>query len=173
MVWRPLEEYPTELIPRNTTIPMKKSQVFTTADDSQTAVDVHILQGERAMARDNVPLGNFTLTGIPPAPRGVPQVEVTFDIDANGIIHVTAKDKASGKEQGMQVTAPNKMSRDEIDKKVGDAEQFAAQDKTELELAQTKNEGETLVYTTKKTMKEFSGKVPKDIADKVDVAEGA
>lgn len=161
----------TVLIPRNTTIPIKKSQVFTTADDDQTAVDIHILQGERPMAKDNIHLGNFALTGIPPSPRGVPQVEVSFDLDANGILHVNAKDKASGKEQSMQVTAPNKMARDEIDMKVKDAEEFAAQDKTEFELAETKNEAETLVYTTKKTLKEFGGKVSKDITDKVEAAE--
>ncbi len=157
----------TVLIPRNTTVPIKKSQVFSTAEDSQTAVDIHILQGERPMAKDNVSLGKFTLTGILPAPRGMAQIEVTFDIDANGILHVSAKDKKTGKEQNMQVVAPNKMARDEIDKKMKDAEEYAAQDKEEFEKVQTKNDAESLVYTTDKTLREYKDKVPSDIANKV------
>ncbi|MGC8629029.1 MAG: molecular chaperone DnaK [Candidatus Micrarchaeia archaeon] len=157
----------TVLIPRNTTVPVRKSQIFTTAEDGQTAVDIRILQGERPLARDNVLLGTFTLTGIPPAPRGVPQIEVTFDIDANGILHVSAKDKATGKEQSMQVVAPNKMSREEIDKKVKEAEQYAAQDKATVELIQAKNDAESLIYTANKTMRENKEKVSKEIENKI------
>ncbi|MEM3781408.1 MAG: molecular chaperone DnaK [Candidatus Micrarchaeaceae archaeon] len=160
----------TVLIPRNTTVPIRKSQIFTTAEDSQTAVDIRILQGERPLAKDNVLLGTFTLTGIPPAPRGVPQIEVTFDIDANGILHVSAKDKATGKEQGMQVVAPNKMSREEIEKKVKEAEQYVAQDRAELEAIEARNEAESLLYSTNRYLKDYKDKVPKDIADKVTAA---
>jgi molecular chaperone DnaK len=155
------------LIPRNTTIPSKRSQTYSTADDNQTAVDINILQGERPLARENVSLGRFTLTGVLPAPRGMPQIEVTFDIDANGILHVTAKDKKTGKEQSIQVVAPNKMSRDDIENKIKDAEQHAVQDKEELEKAQTRNEAEITVYNTDKMLKEYVDKIPKDIADKV------
>lgn len=162
----------TVLLSRNTTVPIKKSQIFSTAEDSQTAVDIHILQGERPMAKDNVSLGKFTLTGILPAPRGVPQVEVTFDIDANGILHVNAKDKKTGKEQSMQVVAPNKMARDDIDSKVRAAEEYAAQDKEELEKVQTKNDAESLVYTTDKTLKEYKDKVPKDVAERINKVKG-
>jgi molecular chaperone DnaK len=158
----------TSLIPRNTTVPIKKSQIFTTAEDSQIAVDIHILQGERPMARDNVSLGKFTLTGILPAPRGVPQIEVTFDIDANGILHVNAKDMKTGKAQGMQVVAPNKMARDDIDVKVKEAEEYAAQDREELKKAQTRNEAESMVYTTDKTLKEYKSKIPKDISERIE-----
>ena len=161
----------TKLIDRNTTIPTKKSQVFSTAADMQTAVDIHILQGERSMAKDNVSLGKFTLVGIPPAPRGVPQVEVTFDIDANGILHVSAKDKATGKEQSMRVTAPLKMSDDEIKKKMGEADEFAEKDRQELELAQAHNEAETLIYVAEKTVKELKDKLSKDQFDKIDAAK--
>jgi molecular chaperone DnaK len=157
----------TVLIPRNTTIPIKKSQIFSTAADSQVEVGINILQGERPMAKDNVSLGSFMLTGILPAPRGVPQIEVSFDIDANGILHVNAKDKKTGKEQGMQVVAPNKMARDDIDKKVRDSEEYAAQDKEELEKVQTRNDAESLVYTTDKILKENKEKIPKDIAERV------
>ena len=155
------------LIPRNTTIPIKKSQTYSTADDNQTAVDINILQGERPMARENVTLGKFTLTGILPASRGLPQIEVTFDIDANGILHVNAKDKKTGKEQGMQVVAPNKMAREEIDAMVKQAEQYASQDKEELEQAQTRNDAETMMYTSEKMMKDYSDKIPKDVSAKV------
>ena len=160
----------TTLIERNTTIPIKKSQVFTTAEDNQTTVDIHILQGERKMAKDNVELGRFQLTGIPPAARGMPQIEVTFDIDANGIIHVTAKDKATNKEQKMQVVAKNKMSREEIEKKIKDAEQFAEQDRELFEKVEAKNNAESLSYTTDKTLKEYKDKVPKEVYDEVDKA---
>jgi len=161
----------TKLIDRNTTIPTKKSQIFSTASDMQTAVDINILQGERPMARDNVALGKFTLTGIPPAPRGVPQVEVTFDIDANGILHVGAKDKATNKEQSMRVTAPLKMKDDEIKAKMADAERYSAQDKEALELANAKNEAESLLYLTKKTVDEFKDKLSKEQFDKVSAAQ--
>lgn len=157
----------TVLIPRNTTIPIRKTQIFSTAEDSQTAVDINILQGERPMARENVNLGKFTLTGILPAPRGMPQIEVTFDIDANGILHVSAKDKKTGKEQSMQVIAPNKMARENIDVKIKEAEEYAAQDKTELEKAQNRNDAESLIYTTEKTLKENSDKIPKDVSERI------
>ena len=160
----------TVLIPRNTTIPIRKSQIFTTAEDDQTAVDIRILQGERPLASDNVLLGTFTLTGIPPAPRGVPQIEVTFDIDANGILHVTAKDKATGKEQGIQVVAPNKMDREEVERKIKEAEQYAAQDKARLEFAQLKNDAESTIYSTNKMLKDYKDKIPKDLADKANAA---
>lgn len=161
----------TRLIDRNTTIPTKKSQVFSTAADMQTAVDIHILQGERPMAKDNIELGKFSLVGIPPAPRGVPQVEVTFDIDANGILHVSAKDKATGKEQSMRVTAPLKMRDDEIKQKMADAEQHAEQDKKAFDLANAKNEAESMIYVTKKTMDDFKEKMTKDQYDKVAAAQ--
>jgi molecular chaperone DnaK len=161
----------TKLIDRNTTIPTKKSQIFSTASDMQTAVDINILQGERPMAKDNVALGKFTLTGIPPAPRGVPQVEVTFDIDANGILHVGAKDKATNKEQSMRVTAPLKMKDDEIKAKMADAERYSAQDKEALDLATAKNEAESLLYLTKKTVDEFKDKLSKEQFDKISAAQ--
>lgn len=161
----------TKLIERNTTIPTKKSQVFSTAADMQTAVDIHILQGERPMAKDNIELGKFTLVGIPPAPRGVPQVEVTFDIDANGILHVGAKDKASGKEQNMRVTAPLKMKDDEIKEKMAEADKYSEQDKAALELATAKNEGESMLYLAKKTVEEFKDKMSKEQYDKVSAAQ--
>ncbi|MFA4982754.1 MAG: molecular chaperone DnaK [Candidatus Micrarchaeia archaeon] len=157
----------TKLIERNTTIPTKKSQVFSTAADFQPSVEIHVLQGERAMAKDNVELGKFALVGIPPAPRGVPQIEVTFDIDANGIIHVGAKDIGTGKEQKMQIVAPHKMDKSEIEKKMREAEQFSEQDKRLREEAELKNEAESLVYSSEKTMNELGDKVPKDLSDKV------
>jgi molecular chaperone DnaK len=157
----------TKLIERNTTIPTRKSQVFSTAADMQTSVEVHVLQGERAMARDNVELGRFSLVGIPPAPRGMPQIEVTFDIDANGIIHVSAKDMGTGKEQKMQIVAPHKMDKSEIEKKMREAEEFADADKRAKEEAELKNEAETLVYTSEKTMAELGDKVPSDLRQKV------
>ena len=157
----------TKLIERNTTIPTKKSQIFSTAADSQTSVDVHVLQGERAMAKDNVELGKFNLMGIPPAPRGIPQIEVSFDIDANGIIHVGAKDLGTGKEQKVQIVAPHKMDKSEIEKKMREAEEFAETDKRAKEEAELKNEAETLVYTSEKTLAELGDKLDKGLADKV------
>jgi len=157
----------TKLIERNTTIPTKKSQIFSTAADSQTSVEVHVLQGERAMARDNVELAKFQLVGIPPAPRGIPQVEVSFDIDANGIIHVTAKDMGTGKEQKMQIVSPHKMDKSEIEKKMREAEEFAETDKRAKEEAELKNEAETLVYTSEKTLADLGDKIEKELQDKV------
>ncbi|MDE1868367.1 MAG: molecular chaperone DnaK [Candidatus Micrarchaeota archaeon] len=161
----------TKLIDRNTTIPVKKSQVFTTAESNQTTVDIHIVQGERALAKDNVDLGRFQLTGIPPSPRGMPQIEVTFDIDSNGILHVTAKDKATGKSQSMDIVAPNKMSKDDIDKKVQDAQQYEEEDKKIREQIETKNSAESLVYTVEKTLDEYKDKVPKEIQDQINSAK--
>ncbi|MGC8699573.1 MAG: molecular chaperone DnaK [Candidatus Micrarchaeia archaeon] len=161
----------TKIIERNTTIPIKRSQIFTTAEDMQTSVDIHILQGERALAKDNISLGKFTLTGIPPAPRGVPQIEVTFDIDANGILHVTAKDKATGKEQSMQVVAPNKMSREEIEEKTKEAEKYAEEDKKIREFIELKNTAESLIYTADRTLKDSGGKVSKEVVDSIEKAK--
>jgi len=161
----------TKIIERNTTIPVKKSQIFTTAEDMQTSVDIHILQGERALAKDNVSLGRFTLTGIPPAPRGTPQIEVTFDIDANGILHVTAKDKATGKEQSMKVVAPNKMSREEIEEKMREAEKYAEEDKKIREFIELKNNAESLIYTAERTLKDSKEKVSKEVVDNIEKAK--
>ena len=160
----------TKLIDRNTTIPTRKSQIFSTAAESQTTVEIHVLQGERAMSYDNVTLGRFNLVGIPPAPRGVPQIEVTFDIDANGILHVTAKDLGTGKEQKLTITAPLKMASDEIDRKIKDAEKFADEDKQRKEKVETLNQADTLVYTTEKTLKELGDKVSGDQKQKVEKA---
>lgn len=157
----------TKLIERNTTIPTRRSQIFSTASDFQTAVDIRVLQGERAMAKDNVELGNFQLVGIPPAPRGVPQIEVTFDIDANGILHVSAKDKGTGKEQKIQIVAPHKMDKSEIERKMKEAEKFAEADRIAREEAELKNEAESLAYTSEKTLSEFGDKIEKQLADKV------
>jgi molecular chaperone DnaK len=163
----------TRLIERNTTIPTKKSQIFTTADDSQTSVDIHVLQGERAMAKDNVDLGKFTLTGIPPSRRGMPQIEVTFDIDSNGILHVNAKDTKTGKSQGMDIVAPNKMNKEDIERKVDDAKQYEEEDKKIREQVETKNTAEALVYTTESTLEEYKEKVPKEVVDKINEAKAA
>ncbi len=160
----------TKLIDRNTTIPTRKSQIFSTAADTQTTVEIHVLQGERAMSYDNVTLGRFNLVGIPPAPRGIPQIEVTFDIDANGILHVTAKDLGTGKEQKMTITAPLKMASDEIDRKIKDAEKFADEDKQRKEKVEVLNQADTLVYTTEKTLKELGDKVSVDQKQKVEKA---
>ena len=149
----------TRLINRNTTIPTKKSQVFSTAADGQTAVTIHVLQGEREMASQNRTLGNFNLDGIPPAPRGVPQIEVTFDIDANGIVHVSTKDMGTGKEQHIQITSSSGLSKEEIDKMVKDAEANAADDKKKREAVDAKNEGDSLVYQTEKSLKEMGDKI--------------
>ncbi len=157
----------TKLIERNTTIPVKKSQVFSTAADNQPAVSVRIFQGEREMAGDNKLLGNFELLGIPPAPRGMPQVEVTFDIDANGIIHVSAKDKGTGKEQSIRITASSGLSKNEIDKMVRDAEAHSDEDRKKKQLIEAKNEADSLVYTAEKTLKEHGDKLP--AADRSDI----
>jgi molecular chaperone DnaK len=149
----------TKLIERNTTIPTKKSQIFSTAADNQTAVTVRVLQGERQMANDNTELGRFDLVGIPPAPRGVPQIQVTFDIDANGIVHVSAKDLGTGKEQSIRITAPKKLSKEEIEKMVKEAEKFAAEDTKRKEEVEVINQADTLIYSTEKSLKEFGDKV--------------
>jgi molecular chaperone DnaK len=150
----------TALIERNTTIPVKKSEVFSTADDNQTAVDIHVLQGERPMAADNMSLGRFRLEGIPPAPRGVPQVEVTFDIDANGILNVTARDKATGKEQKVTITASTNLSKQEIEAKVRESQEHEAEDRKRRELAEARNTADSLAYQTEKTLRELGERVP-------------
>lgn len=152
----------TPLISRNTTVPTKKSQVFSTAADGQTSVEIHVLQGERQMAADNKSLGRFTLSGIAPAPRGIPQIEVTFDIDANGIVHVSAKDKGTGKEANITITASTNLSDDEIDAKVKEAEKFAEEDKKRKEEIEVRNNADSVVYQTEKTMKELEGKMNPD-----------
>ena len=152
----------TKLIERNTTIPTKKSQIFSTAADNQTAVDIHVMQGEREMAAGNITLGRFQLTGIAPAPRGIPQIEVTFDIDANGIVNVSAKDMGTGKEQRITITSSTNLSEDEINQKVKEAEQFAEEDKKRKEEIEERNKAENLVYETEKALKELEGKISED-----------
>jgi len=160
----------TKIIEKNTTIPTKKSQIFTTAADFQTAVTVHVLQGERAMAADNVSLGQFNLVDLPPAPRGVPQIEVTYDIDANGIINVTAKDLGTGKEARIRITASTKLSKEEKERMVKDAEQFSEQDRKKREEAETRNNADNLIYTAEKTKKDLAGKITQEQTSKVDAA---
>jgi len=160
----------TRVMERNTTIPTKRSQVFTTAADFQTSVTIHVLQGERAMASDNVSLGMFNLVGIPPAPRGVPQIEVTFDIDANGILNVSAKDLGTGKEQRITITASTKLSEKEKERMVKDAEQFAEQDRKRKEEAEVRNNADSLMYTTEKTKKDLAEKLTKDQVERLDKA---
>jgi len=160
----------TRLIERNTTIPTRKSQTFSTAEDNQTAVTIRVCQGEREMAADNKMLGNFDLVGIPPAPRGMPQIEVTFDIDANGIVNVSAKDKATNKEQKIKIQASGGLSDDDIDKMVKDAESHADEDKKRKESVDSRNEADALVYSTEKSVKEHGKKLPKEDKDKIDVA---
>lgn len=156
----------TKLIERNTTIPTRKTQTFSTAADNQGAVTIRVLQGERAMANDNVELGRFDLVGIPPAPRGVPQIEVSFDIDANGIVHVSAKDLGTGKEQSIRISAPKKLSKEEIDKMVADAERLAAEDAKHKEEIELINQADTLAYATEKSLKDLGEKVaPNDRAE--------
>jgi molecular chaperone DnaK len=158
----------TKLIEKNTTIPTRKSQVFSTAADNQPAVSIHVLQGEREMAADNKTLGRFELTGIPPAPRGLPQVEVTFDIDANGIVHVSAKDLGTGKEQSIKITASSGLSEEEIKKLVKDAEMHSEEDKKKKALAEARNHADTLIYSTEKTVKELGDKVESTLKSEID-----
>jgi len=160
----------TRVIERNTTIPSKRSQVFTTAADFQTSVTIHVLQGERAMASDNVSLGMFNLVGIPPAPRGIPQIEVTFDIDANGILNVSAKDLGTSKEQRITITASTKLSEKDKERMIKDAEQFAEQDKKRKEEAEIRNNADSLMYTTEKTKKDLAEKLTKDQLERLDRA---
>ncbi len=163
----------TRLIEKNTTIPTKKSQVFSTAADNQPAVSIHVLQGEREMAADNKTLGRFELVGIPPAPRGVPQIEVTFDIDANGIVNVSAKDQATGKEQSIQITASSGLSQEEIDKLVKDAEMHAEEDKKKKALVEARNAADALIYSTEKSIKDLGDKVDSTTKSKVEDAIAA
>ncbi len=160
----------TKLIEKNTTIPTKKSQIFSTAADNQPAVSIHVLQGEREMAANNKTLGRFELVGIPPAPRGVPQIEVTFDIDANGIVNVSAKDLATAKEQSIQITASSGLSKDEIDKLVKDAEVHAEEDKKKKELVEARNQADTLIYSTEKSIKEMGDKVDSSTKSNIESA---
>jgi len=160
----------TRLIERNTTIPTRNSQIFTTAADNQTSVEINVLQGERPMAKDNVSLGRFTLVGIPPAPRGIPQIEVTFDIDANGIIHVSAKDLATKKEQNMTITAPHKLSKEEIDAKIKDAERFAADDLKRKEEIEVKNAADSLIYASEKMLKDAGDVATAEQKQKIEAA---
>src|SRR5262249_53602312 len=150
----------TPLIQRNTTIPTRKSEVFSTAADGQTSVEVHVLQGERPMARDNKTLGRFHLDGIPPAPRGVPQIEVTFDIDANGIVHVAAKDRATGKENKITITSSSGLSKDDVEKAVREAQSHEAEDKQRREEIEIRNKADTLAYATEKSLKDLGDKIP-------------
>ena len=160
----------TPIIERNTTIPTKKSKIFTTAADNQTSVDIHILQGERPMASDNKSLGRFTLAGIPPAPRGVPQIEVTFDIDANGILHVSAKDMATGKAQSITITGSTKLSDEEIERMRKEAEEHAEEDRKRKEKVEARNNAETLIYTTEKTLEELKDKISSEKREKAEKA---
>jgi molecular chaperone DnaK len=160
----------TKVIDKNTTIPTKKSQIFSTAADFQTAVTIHVLQGERAMASDNVSLGMFNLVDIPPAPRGVPQIEVTFDIDANGILNVTAKDLGTGKQSKITITASTKLSKEDKEKMIKEAEEFSEQDKTKREEAELRNNADSMIYTADRTKKDLADKLKPDQTEKIDKA---
>jgi molecular chaperone DnaK len=161
----------TRLIERNTTIPSKKSEVFSTADDNQTSVEIHVLQGERPMARDNKTLGKFQLVGIPPAPRGIPQIEVTFDIDANGIVHVSAKDLGTGNEQKITITASSGLEDNDIERMVKDAESHAEEDRRQREVAEARNNAENLIYSTEKSLRDMGDKVDADTKSAIEAAQ--
>jgi molecular chaperone DnaK len=163
----------TQMIPANTTIPTKKSEIFSTASDSQPSVEIHILQGERPMANDNRTLGRFHLDGIPPAPRGVPQIEVTFDIDANGMLHVSAKDKATAKEQSIRITSSSGLSKEEIEKMKTDAQAHSTEDKKRKDEIETKNQADNLVFQTRKQLKDLGEKMSADVKAKVESAANA
>jgi len=158
----------SKLIERNTTIPTKRSQVFSTAEDNQPSVMIQVYQGEREMASSNQLLGNFDLTGLPPAPRGIPQIEVTFDIDANGIVNVSAKDRGTGREQSMTITGGSALSKDEIDKMVADAEQYAEEDRKRRESVELRNSADGAVYSTEKFLSENADKIPADVKAEVE-----
>ncbi len=163
----------TKVIDRNTTIPAKKSQIFSTAADGQTSVEVHVLQGEREFARDNKTLGVFHLDGIASAPRGVPQIEVTFDIDANGIVHVSAKDLGTGKENDITITSNTNMSKEDIDKAVKEAEEYAAEDKKRREAVDVRNNADQMIYTTEKTITDLGDKLTEEEKGKLEAAKEA
>src|SRR5205807_3697037 len=162
---------------RNTTIPVRKSETFTTAEDNQTAVEIHVLQGERELARDNKSLGRFRLEGIPPAPRGVPQIEVTFDIDANGILHVTARDKASGREQKITITSTSGLSQEEVDRMVREAELHAQEDRQRREEIETRNRADSLAYQAERTLQDVGDKISaslrSEVEDKIKIVRDA
>ncbi len=160
----------TSMIPRNTTIPTKKTETFSTAADSQSSVEIHVLQGERPLARDNRTLGKFHLDGIPPAPRGVPQIEVTFDIDANGILNVNAKDRGTGKDQKITITSSSGLSKEEVDKMAKDAEAHAGEDKDRREQIEAKNQLDSMIYNIEKMMKESGDKVSESDKSEVESA---